>query len=655
MATTKSPSLGAIIIDMIRPTTPGGAGRPKTSIGERTPVQARIFRDGHDLLAARVRWRRDGARKWSEAPLTLTVNDIWTGELTCQDVGAHEFVIEAWTDVFATWRKELRLKVGAGQDVTTELEEGARILERFLPSCTGKGRNRVEETVETIRRQSCTMDVRLNAALDDALVPLVAGIPHEADLTASEARSLWVDRERARHSAWYEFFPRSEGGFKGSLDRLEAVADMGFDVVYFPPIHPIGTTARKGPNNTLDPGPDDVGSPWAIGGPEGGHTSIHPDLGTEDDFLAVVDKARELGMEIALDYALQCSPDHPWVTEHPEWFHHRPDGTIKYAENPPKKYQDIYPINFWPEQESDRVALWEACRDILRHWIDRGVRIFRVDNPHTKPLAFWEWCIAEIQADHPDVLFLAEAFTRPAMMSKLAEVGFTHSYTYFTWRHEKWELTEYVEELAHGPLADIMRPNFWPNTPDILGGVLRHGNRAAFLLRHLLAATLVPNYGMYSGYELRENEPASDANEEYLYSEKYEVKSRDWDRPDSLAPAITKVNQIRRAHPALQQLRETHFHTVDNDQIIAFTKGSRASGDLVLVIVNLDPVHTQEATVHLDLHAVGLPEWEPFTAHDELTGETYQWQGGANYVRFEPALDRVGHVLDLRPGAGVPA
>jgi starch synthase (maltosyl-transferring) len=644
---TRTSSLGAIVIDQLRPATPGGSGRPKTSVGEATPVQARIFRDGHDLLAARVSWRKAGGRKWTRSPLEQTVNDIWVGTVTCTEVGPHEVVVEAWTDVFATWRKELRLKVGANQDVTTELEEGARILERFVPACSGKGRSRVEETVATIRDDSATMDVRLNAALDDALVPLVAGIPHEGDLTAAEPISLWVDRERARHSAWYEFFPRSEGGFKGSLDRLDAVAEMGFDVVYFPPIHPIGTTARKGPNNTLDPGPDDVGSPWAIGGPEGGHTAIHPDLGTEEEFVAVVERAKELGMEIALDYALQCSPDHPWVQEHPEWFHHRPDGTIKYAENPPKKYQDIYPINFWPEDESDRVALWEACRDILRHWIDRGVRIFRVDNPHTKPVAFWEWCIADIQAEHPDVLFLAEAFTRPAMMSKLAEIGFSQSYTYFTWRHEKVEITEYVEELAHGPLADVMRPNFWPNTPDILGGVLRHGNRAAFLLRYLLAATLTPNFGVYSGYELRENEPAADTNEEYLFSEKYEVKSRDWDRPDSLAPFMAKVNGIRRAHPALQQLRDIRFHHVDNPNVIAYTKGSRASGDLVLVIVNLDPVRTQEATVHLDLHAVGLPDREPYRARDELTGETYEWQGGANYVRFEPALDRVGHVLDL--------
>jgi len=642
-----TPSLGAIVIDQIRPATPGGAGRPKTSVGERTPVQARIFRDGHDILAARVRWRKAGGRTWKRAPLALEANDVWVGELTCTDIGPHELVVEAWTDVFATWRKELRLKVGAHQDVSTELEEGARILERFAPECDDAGRPRVEEAVRTIRDDAATLDVRLNAALDDALVPLVAGIPHQGDLTASAPQPLWVDRERARWSAWYEFFPRSEGGFRGALDRLDAVADMAFDVVYFPPIHPIGRTARKGPNNTLDAGPDDVGSPWAIGGPEGGHTAVHPDLGTEEDFVKVVERAKDLGMEIALDYALQCSPDHPWVTEHPEWFHHRPDGTIKYAENPPKKYQDIYPINFWPEDDADRVALWEACCDVLRFWIDRGVRIFRVDNPHTKPLAFWQWCIAEIQADHPDVLFLAEAFTRPAMMSKLAEIGFSQSYTYFTWRNERWEIEEYLEELAHGPLADIMRPNFWPNTPDILSGILRHGNRAAFLLRYLLAATLTPNHGVYSGYELRENEPASESNEEYLFSEKYEIKTRDWDRPDSLAPFMTRVNEVKRAHPALQQLRDIRFHHVDNERIIAFTKGHRDTGDLVLVVCTLDPVHTQEATVHLDLRAVGLPEWEPYRAHDELTGETYEWQGGSNYVRFEPALDRVGHVLDL--------
>jgi starch synthase (maltosyl-transferring) len=645
-------TLGPIVIDMIRPATPGGAGMPKTSTGEPLPVSARVFRDGHDLLAARVRWRPRGGRSWKSAPLGEAGGDQWIGMITCDAVGPHQFRIEAWTDEFSTWRKEVRIKVAVGDDVSTELEEGARILEHLLPEVRGKGATRVADAITAMRRTNCTQDVRLNAALDDALVPLVSGIPHQGDLTASEDLALWVDRERARYSAWYEFFPRSEGGFKGAAERLDAVAAMGFDVVYLPPIHPIGTTARKGKNNTLDPGPDDVGSPWAIGSPEGGHTAIHPDLGDEADFLRLVERAQELGMEIALDYALQCSPDHPWVKEHPEWFHQRPDGTIKYAENPPKKYQDIYPINFWPEDDQDRQALWDACRDALLHWIERDVRIFRVDNPHTKPLAFWQWCIAEIQKDHPDVLFLAEAFTRPAMMSKLAEIGFSQSYTYFTWRHGKQELMEYVTELAHSSAADVMRPNFWPNTPDILGGVLRNGNRAAFLLRYLLAATLVPNHGLYSGYELLENEPASDTNEEYLNSEKYEIKIRDWDREDSITPFITQVNEIRRQHPAFSLLRNIHFHHVDNDAVIAYSKGSRAAGDVVLVVVNLDPHNVQEATVHLDLPAIGLPEWGPFRAHDELTGETYQWNGPANYVRFDPGQGHVGHVLDLAPTSG---
>ncbi|HUF33526.1 MAG TPA: alpha-1,4-glucan--maltose-1-phosphate maltosyltransferase [Acidimicrobiales bacterium] len=644
---TRTPSLGAIVIDQLRPATPGGSGRPKSSVGERTPVQARIFRDGHDLLAARVSWRKAGGRKWIRSPLAQSVNDIWVGEVECTDIGAHEVLVEAWTDVFATWRKELRLKVGADQDVTTELEEGARILEAFVPECSGKGRSRVEEAIVAIRDDSATMDVRLNAALDDALVPLVAGIPHAGDLTAAEPISLWVDRERARHSAWYEFFPRSEGGFKGSLERLDAVAEMGFDVVYFPPIHPIGTTARKGPNNTLAPGPDDVGSPWAIGGPEGGHTSIHPDLGSEEELLAVVEKAKDLGMEIALDYALQCSPDHPWVQEHPEWFHHRPDGTIKYAENPPKKYQDIYPINFWPDDDGDRKALWEACKGILDHWIAEGIRIFRVDNPHTKPMAFWARVIPAVQAEHPDVLFLAEAFTRPKVMAKLAEVGFSQSYTYFTWRTTKSELAAYLTELTTGPTADYMRPNVWPNTPDILAHPLRDGSPAVFRMRLLLAATMVPSYGIYSGYELCENEWASEANEEYLSSEKYEIRERDWDREDSLAPFIAQVNRIRTEHPALQTLRNTIVHHSSNDALLAYSRHSDDLDDVILCVVNLDADSWQEDTLWIDLGRLGLPLDEPFEAHDLLTGDRYTWQGPNPYVRLDPA-ETPGHVLHLR-------
>jgi starch synthase (maltosyl-transferring) len=476
------------------------------------------------------------------------------------------------------------------------------------------------------------------------------------DRTAGAPHRLWVDRERALVGAWYELFPRSEGGLRGAAKRLEAVAAMGFDIVYLPPVHPIGHTARKGPNNTEGARPGDPGSPWAIGSESGGHTALHPALGTMDDFDAFVAAAGRLGMEVALDYALQCSPDHPWVREHPEWFHRRPDGTIRYAENPPKKYQDIYPINFWPEAPGARVALWNACRDIISFWIGHGVRVFRVDNPHTKPIAFWAWLIPEVQREHPDVIFLAEAFTRPPVMAKLAEVGFSQSYTYFSWRTFRNEIVEYLEELCHGPKADYMRPNFWPNTPDILSGPLRRGPRAAFKLRLVLAATLVPSYGIYSGYELLENEPASEFNEEYLHSEKYEVKSRDWRQPGSLAPFITGVNGIRRRHPALAELRNLRFVPGGNDAILAYVKrtadGSHGGcGDVVLTVVNLDPHRVHEDVLRLDLAALGLPVDAPYEAHDEITGTTWVWSGPDPYVRLDPEAEPA-HVLHLRPRLG---
>jgi starch synthase (maltosyl-transferring) len=422
---------------------------------------------------------------------------------------------------------------------------------------------------------------------------------------------------------------------------------MGFDVVYLPPIHPIGPTGRKGRNNTLVTAPDDPGSPWAIGSEEGGHTAVHPELGTLADVDRFVDAAVELGMEVALDYALQCSPDHPWVREHPEWFHRRPDGTIKFAENPPKKYEDIYPLNFWPAAEPDRVALWEASKGIFDFWIGHGIRIFRVDNPHTKPLAFWEWVIPAVQADHPDVVFLAEAFTRPKMMAKLAAVGFSQSYTYFTWRTTKAELTEYLTELAHGPEADFMRPSFWPNTPDILSGPLRNGPPAAFALRLVLAATMSPSYGIYRGYELYENEPASDTNEEYLHSEKYEVKPRPWDTPGSLTPLVTRLNDVRRRHPSLGELTTIAFHWCDDDQLLAWSKHTRDRSDVVLVVVNLDPHQAHEGVLGLDLGLLGLPPEGPYEAHDELTDTTYVWDGPQPYVHLDPAV-APAHVFHLR-------
>ena len=629
--------LPRIVIDDVRPRTPTGFPA-KAAVGEVVPVSADIFKDGHDILAARV---RVGDRTW---PLAHAGNDRWEGEITVEEVGAHELVIEAWVDRFATWRHDVQAKAGAGQDVATELEEGIALLGRLVRHVPELRRPLVEEAAVALGRESCTVDVRLNAGLDDAVAAALVGVPLPDDVTASEPHPLWVDRERALFSAWYEVFPRSEGGFAGTAKRVAQIADLGFDVLYLPPIHPIGRSHRKGRNNTLDAAPDDVGSPWAIGGPEGGHAAIHPELGTAEDFRALVEEAEAHGLEVALDYALQCSPDHPWVSEHPEWFHHRPDGSIKYAENPPKKYQDIYPINFWPAKEKDRVALWEACKAILDHWIGHGVRIFRVDNPHTKPVAFWAWLIPQVQTEHPDVLFLAEAFTRPKMMAKLAEVGFSQSYTYFTWRTTKQELADYGVEVTSAPTADYMRPNFWPNTPDILAGPLRDGPPAAFRLRALLAATLVPSWGVYSGFELCENEPASDSNEEYLHSEKYEIKARDWGRDDSLAPFLARLNAIRRAHPAFQRLRGLTFHHSDTDQILAYSRTSADGTDVVLCVVNLDPDQWHEDTLWIDLDALGLPP--TVEAHDELSGQTFAWNASP-YVRLDP-VDAPGHVLHLR-------
>jgi starch synthase (maltosyl-transferring) len=634
--------LPRIEITATQPSTPSRLLPAKAAVGDPFVVSADIFRDGHDLLAAAVR-----APDGTVTPLVHVGNDRWEAVVTLSAVGTCELRIDAWTDRFTTWRRDITAKAGAGQDVTTELEEGALLLELLAPEVPAVRRPLLTEAAASLRRSSCTTEVRLNAGLDDAVAAAVAGVPLPGDVT-SQPLVLWVDRRRGLFSTWYELFPRSEGGFLGATKRLPAVADMGFDIVYLPPIHPIGRTARKGRNNSVEAAPDDVGSPWAIGGPEGGHLDIHPDLGTAADLRALVAEARSLGMEVALDYALQCSPDHPWVRTHPEWFHHRPDGTIKYAENPPKKYQDIYPINFWPVEDADRQALWEECKAILDHWIGEGIQVFRVDNPHTKPIAFWAWLIPAVHAEHPEVLFLAEAFTRPKVMARLAEVGFSLSYTYFTWRTTKDELTEYVTELTTGPTSTYMRPSFWPNTPDILAEPLRHGSPAAFRLRLLLAATLSPSYGIYSGYELCENEPQSDANEEYLASEKYEVKTRDWSRTDTLAPLVTTLNRARHAHPALQRLGGTVFHQSSKDALLVYSRVSADGGDVLLCVVNLDPEHWQEDTLHLDLEALGIGGDEPFVAHDLLTDQRFTWSGPSPYVRLDPA-DGPGHLLHLQP------
>ncbi|HXW82742.1 MAG TPA: alpha-amylase family glycosyl hydrolase, partial [Acidimicrobiales bacterium] len=493
--------------------------------------------------------------------------------------------------------------------------------------------------------------VRAQAALSAPVADALGGDGLATDTTVSAPLPIWVDRERAGVGAWYELFPRSFGGLRATAAEVQRVAEMGFDVLYLPPVHPIGHSYRKGKNNTLVAAEGDPGSPWATGSEEGGHTAIHPDLGDYEDFAYLVQTVRAHGMEIALDYALNFSPDHPWVREHPEWFHHRPDGTIAYAENPPKKYQDIYPLNFWPSTETDRVALWEACKGIIDFWVERGVRIFRVDNPHTKPFAFWEWLIGALKSEQPEIVLLAEAFTRPKVMARLAEVGFTQSYTYFTWRLSQYGpdgIRTYVEELAHGPLADFMRPNFWPNTPDILSGPLRGGPPSAFALRFVLAATLTPCYGVYSGYELCENVPASADNEEYWGSEKYEIKHRNFARPGSLSPLFRDINAIRRRHPAFSRLRTVHFHASDNPNVMAYSKAVEDMSDVVLVVVTLDPYVTQESTLHLDLAALGIST-DPFEVYDELSGETYTW-GAHPYVKLEPWW-RVAHVLEVRKPA----
>lgn len=608
--------------------------------GRPIRVGATIYRDGHGLIAARIRWRRTEGDAWHTAPMRSGIDDRFEGTFVVDDLGCVEVVVEAWTRRFATWRRDVERFLEVGDDVSAELLDGADLLLGLaeLPSeLDAVGRERLRTAAATLGSERCAHPVRLAAGFDDAVVALTDAIADPYDLTTSAVIPIRVERERAAAGAWYEFFPRSEGGLVGSLARLGAIAEMGFEVVYLPPIHPIGVTHRKGRGNALVAGPEDVGSPWAIGSPAGGHDAVEPSIGTLADLDRFVGTANSLGLEVALDYALQCSPDHPWVTKHPEWFRRRSDGTIRYAENPPKRYQDIHPLEFWPPREEDRVALWDACADILRFWIDHGIRIFRVDNPHTKPLAFWEWLLPEIWRIDPEVVFLAEAFTHPAMMHRLGEIGFSQSYTYFTWRHEPWEIRDYLEELAFGPAAAWFRPNLWPTTPDILAGVLRNGNRAAFELRALLAALLSPSYGIYSGYELCENRPASPHNEEFWDSEKYRIVRRDWTRSDTLAPFLTSLNRIRRSDPSFTTLEDLRFLHVEGDRLLAWRKGDH------VIVANFDTERAREGMVHLDAAPGGR-----YGVTDLLDGQQYVWEGTSNYVRLDPEV-RVAHVMRIEP------
>ena len=661
------PTSGAVprvVINAVRPSTPDRLAA-KGTVGHRLAVSANAFADGHDVVAARVRWRpsQSGGEAWGEVPMTATGNDRFVARLTPRQLGDHEFVIDGWVDRHATWRHRVEAKLAAGQDVDQELEEGARLLEGELDRLPMTVAEEARTAIAALRDAGQDPHQRAAAALAPGLAATVSQLPDPRATTTSGPWPLWVDRERAAVGAWYELFPRSFGGLEGAAKHLAAVAELGFDVVYLPPVHPIGTTARKGPGNTLTAGPADPGSPWAIGSPDGGHDAVAPELGTIDDFDALVAEACRVGLEVALDFALQCSPDHPWVKSHPEWFSHRPDGSIRFAENPPKQYQDIYPIDFHPPADADRVALWQACLDLLEHWIGHGVKIFRVDNPHTKPFELWRWLISSVHERHPDVVFLAEAFTRPAVMHRLAEIGFSQSYTYFTWRTTKAELTEYGTELAEGPDADYFRPNLWPNTPDILAGPLRNGPPAAFKQRAVLAAMLGPSWGIYSGYELCENEPASDANEEYFASEKYEIKTRDWHSPRSIAPFIARLNDIRRRHPALSDLASLRFHPTSSEAHVAFSKqvalsagpdaGPEAAGgvDTILTVVSLDPFAAREGTVWIDLASLGLPWDEPLDAYDEITRQVFPWWGPEPYVRLDP--ETPAHVIHLRRASEV--
>ncbi|MFG3121740.1 alpha-1,4-glucan--maltose-1-phosphate maltosyltransferase [Streptomyces sp. NPDC048201] len=648
------PAVGRIPVLDVRPVVQGGRRPAKAVPGEVFEVSATVFREGHDAVAADVVLRDPDGRPGPFTPMRELApgTDRWGARVSADRPGRWTYTVEAWSDPIATWRHTAQIKIPAGIDTEAVLEEGARLYERAAAGVPAKRRDVLLDVVAALRDEDRPAAWRLASALAPEVSELLARHPLRELVTASDPLPLLVERERALYGSWYEFFPRSEGTpaephgtFRTAARRLEAIAEMGFDVVYLPPVHPIGTTHRKGRNNTLTATPDDVGVPWAIGSPEGGHDAIHPDLGTLDDFDHFVGRARELGLEVALDFALQCSPDHPWVEKYPQWFHHRPDGTIAYAENPPKKYQDIYPVAF----DADMDGLVTETVRVLRHWMEHGVRIFRVDNPHTKPVVFWERVIGEINRADPDVIFLAEAFTRPAMMHTLAQIGFQQSYTYFTWRNSKQELTEYLTELS-GDAAAYMRPNFFPNTPDILHAYLQQGGRPAFEVRAILAATLSPAWGIYSGYELCENQPLKAGSEEYGDSEKYQLKPRDWEAAAlegrTIAPLITRLNDIRRQNPALHQLRDIHFHHADQDAVIAYSK--RSGSNTVLVVVNLDPHHTQEATVSLDMPQLGLDWHESVPVRDLLTGESYHW-GRANYVRLEPGR-RPAHVFSvLRP------
>jgi len=642
-----------VAIERVRPQIDCGRFPVKRVVGDVVTVEADIISDGHDLLDAVLKhWDSRGVL--TESPMALVNNDLWRATLLAGEMGIHRYAIEAWVDHFATWRAGFAKKVEAGLDdpeTLIELKIGAAFVRRAA-ECADEARRGLLEHLAAIFDEPSDLTAALRTALSDATGATMQAFADRRFSTTSSVLEIRVDPERARSSAWYEMFPRStstvpgrHGSFRDCIERLPYVAGMGFDVLYLPPIHPIGVTKRKGKNNNPVAEPDDVGSPWAIGSALGGHKDIDLQLGTIDDFKDLLEKCRELGMDLALDLAFQCSADHPYLTSHPEWFLMRPDGTIQYAENPPKKYQDIYPFNFETEHWRE---LWDELKDVVLYWIAQGIRIFRVDNPHTKPFAFWEWLIGQVKRDYPDVLFLSEAFTRPKIMYRLAKLGFTHSYTYFAWRNSKSELTEYLKELTTTEVREFFRPHFWPNTPDILTKELQTGGRPAFMSRFVLAATLSANYGIYGpAFELMENRALIPGKEEYLNAEKYEMRHWDIERPDSLREFIRRVNQARREHPALERDDTLHFHGTDSDQLLAYSKSTPDRSDIVLVLVNLDPVNTRIGWTDLSLAELGLAPWQIYRVRDLLSGNEYQWQGARNYVELDPR--RIpAHIFHIR-------
>jgi starch synthase (maltosyl-transferring) len=638
-------TLRRVVIEGVEPEVDGGRFAIKRTVGDEVRVRADIYADGHDSLAARLLWRREEERAWNEVPMRLDNNDRWEGAFRAEKLGRYLYSIVAWVDAFGSWSKDLKKRADAGQDISVDVLIGAEMARAASERARGAEAKKMADAAAKLKDLAKKdPDGAVAIALGVELALLVNAWRDRADDAHYQHElAVVVDPVKARFSTWYELFPRSvttdpkrHGTFKDVMDRLPYVAGMGFDVLYLPPIHPIGRSERKGKNNSTTPAPDDTGSPWAIGSKEGGHKEIHPQLGTLDEFKSLVARAKELGIDVALDIAFQCAPDHPYVKAHREWFRERPDGTVQYAENPPKKYQDIYPFNF----ESPRAQeLWYELKSVVEYWIEQGIHVFRVDNPHTKPFAFWGWMIGEVKRDHPETIFLSEAFTRPKVMYQLAKLGFTQSYTYFAWKNTSFELTEYFLEMDQAGVFEYFRPNLWPNTPDILNEYLQKSGRAGFMTRLILAGTLGASYGIYGpAFELCEARPVRAGSEEYLDSEKYQIRIWDINNPNSLRDLITHVNRIRRGSAALQRNTGLAFHPVDNPQLIAYSKVSGDSSDIVLVVANLDPHNRQAGWVNVDVAALHLGSEESYQVHDLLTDARYVWHGSRNFVDLNPTV-----------------